>query len=46
MISGYEVLKFVHVLMAIVAVGFNASYAIWLARQREHPSISLTSYEG
>jgi uncharacterized membrane protein len=37
MITGYEVLKFVHVLMAIVAVGFNASYAIWLARAARAP---------
>jgi uncharacterized membrane protein len=43
-ITGYEVLKFVHVLMAIVAVGFNASYAIWLrraARAPEHQSYVL-----
>jgi hypothetical protein len=31
-IDAYEVLKFLHVLFAIVAVGFNASYGIWLAR--------------
>jgi hypothetical protein len=40
-ITGYQVLKFVHVLMAIVAVGFNASYAICLrraARAPEHQS--------
>ena len=44
MITGYEVLKFLHVLMAIVAVGFNASYAIWLrraARTPEHQSFAL-----
>ncbi|MGH2545998.1 MAG: DUF2269 family protein [Actinomycetota bacterium] len=44
MITGYELLKFVHVLMAIVAVGFNASYAIWLrraARAPEHHSFAL-----
>ena len=37
--SLYEFLKFVHVLLAIVAVGFNASYGIWIARaarEREH----------
>jgi uncharacterized membrane protein len=28
----YVFLKFLHVLLAIVAVGFNASYGIWLAR--------------
>lgn len=37
MITGYEILKFVHVLMAIVAVGFNASYAIWLRRAARAP---------
>lgn len=28
----YLLLKYLHVLLAIVAVGFNASYAIWLTR--------------
>ena len=28
----YEVLKYVHVVLAIVAIGFNISYGIWLAR--------------
>jgi uncharacterized membrane protein len=36
-ITGYELLKYVHVLMAIVAVGFNASYAIWLRRASRAP---------
>lgn len=38
-IETYEVLKFFHVLFAIVAVGFTASYGIWLARaarERDH----------
>jgi uncharacterized membrane protein len=37
--SLYRFLKFLHVLLAIIAVGFNASYGIWLARatrDREH----------
>src|SRR5919201_463506 len=33
----YTTLKFVHVLLAIVAVGFNASYGIWLARAARQP---------
>ncbi|MDQ3987376.1 MAG: DUF2269 domain-containing protein [Actinomycetota bacterium] len=33
----YEFLKFVHVLLAILAVGFNASYGIWLARVAKEP---------
>ncbi|HEV8682313.1 MAG TPA: DUF2269 family protein [Actinomycetota bacterium] len=28
----YDWVKFAHILLAIVAVGFNASYGIWLAR--------------
>ena len=28
----YTALKFVHILLAITAVGFNASYAIWIGR--------------
>ena len=44
MITGYEVMKYVHILMAIVAVGFNASYAIWIrraARSPEHMAFAL-----
>ena len=43
-IETYEVLKFLHVLFAIVAVGFNASYGIWLAkaaRERDHEAFAL-----
>ncbi len=38
-ITSYTLVKFFHVLLAIVAVGFNASYGIWIARasrEREH----------
>jgi len=28
----YELIKLLHILLVIVAVGFNASYAIWIAR--------------
>jgi uncharacterized membrane protein len=37
--SFYSVLKFVHVALAIVAIGINVSYALWLrlaAREPEH----------
>jgi uncharacterized membrane protein len=37
-VSLYEVLKFAHVLLAIVAVGFNASYGVWLARVAREPA--------
>ena len=33
----YQLTKFVHVLLAIIAVGFNASYGIWLARAAKAP---------
>ena len=33
----YEVIKFLHVLLAIVAVGFNATYGVWLARAAREP---------
>jgi uncharacterized membrane protein len=36
--SLYEVLKFVHVFLAIVAVGFNISYSVWLARAARAPT--------
>ena len=35
--SLYTFLKFVHVLLVIIAVGFNASYGIWLARASKEP---------
>lgn len=33
----YDFLKFLHVLLAIVAVGANATYGIWLARAAREP---------
>jgi uncharacterized membrane protein len=33
----YAFLKFLHVLLAIIAIGFNASYGIWLARAAKAP---------
>ena len=33
----YEILKYVHVVLAIIAIGFNASYGIWLARAAKEP---------
>jgi uncharacterized membrane protein len=40
----YQAVVFIHVLSAIVAVGYNASYAVWLARggmAREHLLFAL-----
>jgi uncharacterized membrane protein len=41
---GYHALVSIHVLSAIIAVGYNASYAVWLTRggrQREHLAFAL-----
>lgn len=37
MINGYSLLKLVHVLLAIVAVGYNASYGLILGRAARAP---------
>ena len=40
----FNAVKFVHILLAIIAVGFNASYAIWLqraARAPEHEAFAI-----
>jgi uncharacterized membrane protein len=40
----YFILKFIHIFMAIVAVGFNISYSIWIpraARDPEHLKFAL-----
>jgi uncharacterized membrane protein len=44
--SLYLILKFVHVLLAIIAVGFNASYPIWLARAQRDPEHALYILRG
>jgi uncharacterized membrane protein len=36
-VSAYVLLKFFHVTLAIVAVGFNASYGVWFARTAREP---------
>jgi uncharacterized membrane protein len=33
----YNILKWLHILAAIVALGANATYGIWLARSARHP---------
>ena len=33
----YDVVKVIHILLVAIAVGFNASYAIWIARASRTP---------
>jgi len=40
-ITTYSLLKLVHVLAAIVAVGTNVTYFAWLSRVRKHPELAL-----
>ena len=42
----YLWIKFLHVLMAIVAVGFNATYGIWLSRAAREPEHELHVLRG
>ena len=37
----YEFLKYIHVVLAIVAIGFNISYAIWLQRAAKDPALRV-----
>ena len=39
--SVFEIVKFVHILSAIIAVGFNASYGVLLARAAREPEHQL-----
>ena len=45
-ITLYAVIKFVHIFAAIIAVGFNASYGIWLARAAREPEHELHVLRG
>jgi uncharacterized membrane protein len=42
----YVLLKYLHVLLAIVAIGFNVSYGIWLSRAAREPEHALHVLRG
>jgi uncharacterized membrane protein len=44
--SLYTVIKFFHVLLAILAVGFNLSYGIWVTRAAREPEHQLHVLRG
>jgi uncharacterized membrane protein len=33
----FTTVKFIHILLAIIAFGFNATYALWIIRAQRHP---------
>jgi uncharacterized membrane protein len=45
-VSLYEFLKFLHVLAAIVAVGTNVTYFVWLRQVPKHPEQELFILRG
>ena len=45
-IAAYTWVKFFHVTLAIIAVGFNASYGIWIARAQREPAHELHVLKG
>src|SRR5262245_2897964 len=42
----YEIIKFFHVVFAVVAVGFNATYGVWLARAAREPEHEAFTLRG
>ena len=40
------VVKYIHILAAIVAVGFNISYAVWIVRARASPTHTAFALKG
>lgn len=42
----YEFLKFLHVVLAIVAIGANATYGLWIARAAREPEHTAYALKG
>ncbi len=42
----YLIVKFVHVLLAIVALGSNLTYGVWFVRAQSHPESAETIIRG
>jgi uncharacterized membrane protein len=42
----YLIVKYIHILAAIVAVGFNISYAVWIIRARSNPTYAAFALKG
>ena len=42
----YLIVKYIHILAAIVAVGFNVSYAVWIIRAQREPAHQSFALKG
>jgi uncharacterized membrane protein len=42
----FVLIKYLHVVLAIIAIGFNASYGVWLSRARKDPDHALWALRG
>lgn len=42
----FLIVKYIHILSAIVAVGFNISYAVWIVRARSNPKNTTFALKG
>lgn len=46
MSTAYLAVKFVHILLAIVAIGANITYGVWIARARANPAFAAVALRG
>jgi uncharacterized membrane protein len=42
----FLIVKYIHILSAIIAVGFNISYAVWIVRARSNPANTTFALKG
>ena len=43
---GFLIVKYIHILAAIVAVGFNVSYVVWITRAQREPAHETFALKG
>jgi uncharacterized membrane protein len=43
---GFLIVKYIHILAAIVAVGFNVSYVVWIMRAQREPAHETFALKG
>jgi uncharacterized membrane protein len=44
--TAYLILKLLHILLAIIAVGANITYGVWIARAQRDPAFALFALRG